>query len=123
MNDRTQPPGDHADLIARGREEFPDHVDVQYNPREALALIHELTDALEAQPALLLAESREALARWHRPEAMRASGVVSLAADRDRVMKAEGFDEARNATWDAWAANPDREPWVDENPYRESEGK
>lgn len=99
--------------------------------------------ALEAQSAPLVADSREALARAitdHRvtgpsegepsdemvehfggalADHLLASGVVSLAADRDRAIAERAWAEGHDAAlWNAqWPQ--DRKS----NPYRESEGK
>jgi hypothetical protein len=91
--------------------------------------------ALEAQPAPLVADSREALAEalgayrgWNvdkpdhdQADSLLASGVVSVAGDRDRALRADGFDEAM--------AEMGASPYSDciavwpVNPHRESEGK
>jgi hypothetical protein len=115
---------------------------------EDVALVLEgLAVALEAQSAPLVAESREALARWHSPEAWRkphvphtfredmrnaslaavddliTSGVVSLAADRDRAMKAEVWPKAFYAGERHMMEHQAFTDPEEHNPYRESEGK
>jgi len=111
--------------------------------------IHRLCDALEAQPAPLVADSIEALAKaqhdyvrslrpeshgpfaeWHElddeyrgylmkiAEAGFASGVVSLAGDRDRATAKRAWDEGMKAALleDGGDVGP-------VNPYREGEAR
>ncbi len=133
---------------------------IQYH---AYASLHDAISRIEPQSAPLLADSREALAKFfyldnagghesavehwdylvdrihsgketgsdswlcfQRADALIASGVVSLAADRDRAAKKAAWFEGFEAGWaecsdpgafvnDVWDAKTP-------NPYRESEG-
>ena len=94
----------------------------------------------ESQPAPLVAESREALAReiahwmpgvaqdpddWNAmmggriADALLASGVVSLAADRDWAVAERAWDEG----WLQGFRDCDAEQERADNPYRESEAR
>jgi len=115
---------DHADLIAEAREAQS----VAFNDNETgyALIIRALADALESQPAPLVADSREALVNaiiqsdalsddvraearvqgstQREPllmfaDALLASGVVSLAADRDRVVAEQCAQIAEHPTW------------------------
>jgi hypothetical protein len=116
----------------------------------AESLLMRARAALEAQSAPLVADSREALARWFaerrghivprsgdvlNADALLTSGVVSLAADRDRAVE-DGFEYRRVAPGGrVWFPTFDEPPLLDEgftmqrravgewHPYRESEGK
>lgn len=128
----------NEELIAEAREAQS----VAFNDNEVgyALIIRALADALEAQSALLVADSREALAfvfyermggdtelgapfmpdDYNRMkaeglvDAAIASGVVSLAADRDRAKWQEGH---RYGLLDA------RQGVTTVNPYRESEAR
>jgi hypothetical protein len=105
---------------------------------ERLRQVDEALEASESHPAPLLVDSREALAaaiheRFNMArgrggvaplalaDALLASGVVSLAADRDRVVAERAWDEgfsagiSEEAYWDLGG--------VKANPYRESEAR
>jgi len=131
----------HADLIARLRAEGR----IWREQVGDMPLFDQAADALEAQSAPLLADSREALVKWERytfgisngtqawvefqgaigtvTDALLASGVVSLAADRDRAEKEALWDEG----YDAASEFMDGPDWAEPpiNPYRraESEGE
>jgi hypothetical protein len=127
----------HADLIAEAREYLSRDL-----TEKSVDFIRRVLAALESQPAPLVADSREALAEaiqdaileWAGEEDaptfgfivdhVLASGVVSVAADRDRALKADAWDEGRAATW---TKNDDGSYLITfgekPNPYRESEGK
>jgi len=137
---------DLADLIAEIRAAAAEWESVYGQPNYAanLALAVRAADALEAQPAPLIADSREALARalesqrsvqstidpqWEAvkiTEELFASGVVSLAADRDRLVAERAWDQGNEAGWNDGAhAQVSSEFKITPNPYRraESEGE
>jgi hypothetical protein len=103
-------------------------------------------DAMTPKPppsqASFVVDSREALRKaitpfvnddWQRgygsdpcgeaADALLASGVVSLAADRDRAMKAQGWDEGFKQGGPMHDVNYDDPDAHTRNPYRESEGR
>jgi hypothetical protein len=126
----------NADLIAEAREAQS----VAFNDYEVgyALIIRALADALEAQPAPLVANSREALARgieavdyyglsieskisersYATADFLLASGVVSLAGDRDRATAKRAWDEGMKAALleDGGDVGP-------VNPYREGEAR
>ena len=127
----------NADPIAEARrvglspDDAPDYGD-QYR-----RLIWRMAEALESQPAPLVADSREALARglffayqhaqmWQAEEkadALIASGFVSVAGDRDRALKAEVWPKAFYAGERHMMEHQAFTDPEEHNPYRESEGK
>ncbi len=116
----------------------------QMNDEDMESLLSRLADALEAQSAPLVADSREALARSMNGEdiytmagpamlsetgaerladALLASGVVSLAADRDRAVAERAWDEGERHESEFLDRVGQFCPYKNCNPYRESEGK
>ena len=127
----------NADLIAEARRLGQKDWCLSV-PDQAKAVLNALADALEAQPAPLVADpealGRE-IARWlptvsadaddwakirgaEIAEALLTYGVVSVAGDRDRAVAERAWDEGMKAALleDGGDVGP-------VNPYRESEGK
>ena len=139
----------NEELIAEARRLIADCATYKFGMRNADKLAHEvagqLADALEAQSAPLVADSREAVRlavhQGVMPRAMSllpalggvqgyydaflddltnaVTSVVSLAADRDRAVAERAWAEGHDAAlWNAqWPQ--DRKS----NPYRESEAR
>ena len=118
---------DHADLIAEAREYLSRDL-----TEKSVDFIRRVLAALEAQPAPLVADSREALSRalfdidnaggtlytYALAGKLLASGVVSLAADRDRATAERAWDEGF-----AIGLNFDSDNYGFTNPYREGEAR
>ena len=86
-------------------------------------LVHEYRDEAEFAQRRNEADAAEIAAQTARVQALRllASGVVSLAADRDRVLAERAWDEGHRAGWVARGPHATGEVV---NPYRaESEGE
>jgi hypothetical protein len=126
----------NTDLIAEARYEADRWAEGMWQHD----LVTRLADALEAQPAPLVADSREALAaviheRFNMArgrggvaplalaDQILESGVVSLAADRDRATAERAWSEGRAAEIEAQRTRYHTTSPEIRNPYRESEGK
>jgi len=97
-------------------------------------LFLELLEALEAQPAPLVADSRDALVEFFKAQGLAGpnvltselldSGIVSLAADRDRAedpyCRAE---DCQYRNWTSGSIPTHKRGSTCPNPYRESEGR
>ena len=111
---------------------------IQYH---AYASLHDAIHAI-AQPAPLVADSREALGDIIRPyiadeymqgqvfpgdeavlDEILASGVVSVAGDRDRVVAERAWDEGFVAAVNYDMGDYEHPPEEYTNPYRESEAR
>jgi len=129
---------DHADLIAEARGRAAQHRSLGLQPNVSLAnLLDGLADALEAQSAPLVAESKAKLVAHMQAEsfayharfndgpmphdamvdALVDSGALSVAGDRDRALKADAWDDCA-FQWAMYKSGP-----TPVNPYRESEGE